>query len=68
MGSISEVPMFFKELKLKMRAAKRVGAFTRAREQGMSPQQARAYSDNLYPPTAEDLEYEQKLRFSASSK
>jgi hypothetical protein len=56
--------MFFKELKLKMRAAKRLGAFVRASKQGMSSKHARAYSDNLYPPTAEDLEYEKKLRFN----
>jgi hypothetical protein len=54
--------MFLKELKLKMRAAKRIGAFARAQKQGMSIEQARAYSDNLYPPTADDLAYEEKLR------
>ena len=46
-----------------MRAAKRLGAYRRAFEQGMSGEQARAYLDYLYPPTAEDLEYEEKLRF-----
>ncbi len=47
-----------KELRLKLRAAKRIGAFSRACKQGMSVEQARAYSDQLYPPTAEDIEYE----------
>ncbi|MBI5429677.1 MAG: hypothetical protein HY938_04370 [Nitrosomonadales bacterium] len=51
-----------KELKLKFREAKRIGAFSRARKQGMSVEQARAYSDHLYPPTAEDIEYENQLR------
>jgi hypothetical protein len=55
--------MFFKDLRLRMRAAKRLGAYRRAFEQGMSGEQARAYLDYLYPPTAEDLEYEEKLRF-----
>jgi hypothetical protein len=60
--SIEAVRLFFKEFRLKMRAAKRLGAFARAIEQGMSSEQARVYSDNLYPPTAEDLEYETQLR------
>lgn len=51
-----------KELRLRIRAAKRIGAFSRACEQGMSVEQARAYSDQLYPPTAEDIEHESQLR------
>jgi hypothetical protein len=51
-----------KELKLKFRVFKRIGAFSRAREQGMSVEEARAYSDSLYPPTAEDIEYEERLQ------
>ena len=47
---------------LKLRAARRLGAFTRARERGMSIEEARNYSDNLYPPTPDDIAYEQKLR------
>lgn len=51
-----------KELRLRFRATKRIGAFSHACKQGMSVEQARAYSDNLYPPTAEDIEYESQLR------
>lgn len=39
---------------------KRVGAFSRAREQGMSVEEARAYADQQYPPTAEDIAYEER--------
>jgi hypothetical protein len=49
---------------LKLRAARRLGAFNRARERGMSIEEARNYSDNLYPPTPDDIAYEQKLRQS----
>lgn len=52
----------FKELRLKFRASKRLGAFSRACKQGMSIEEARAYSDQLYPPTAEDIAYEDGLR------
>jgi len=52
----------YREIILKLRAAKRVGAFGRGRKLGMSIEQARAYSNQLYPPTAEDLAYEAKLR------
>jgi hypothetical protein len=42
--------------------ARRVGAFKRAREHGMSIDQARAYSDQLYPPTDAERAYEEELR------
>ena len=51
-----------KEMRLKWRAAKRIGAFKIAREKGMSIEDARAYSDRRYPPTVEDIEYENQLR------
>jgi len=53
-----------KELGLKFRAAKRLGAFSRACKQGMSIEEARIYSDQLDPPTAEDFVYEDGLRQS----
>jgi hypothetical protein len=52
----------FKQATLSLRAAKRLGAFKRALRQGMSIDQARNYSDDLYPPTPDDIAYEQKLR------
>ena len=51
-----------KELRLKLRAVKRIGVFSRACKQAMSVEQARAYSDQLYLQTAEDIEYENQLR------
>ncbi len=53
---------FFGDFKLKMKMAKRVGAFSRARKQGMTVEEARAYADKLYPPTAEDIAYEERKR------
>jgi len=47
---------------LTLRISRRVGAFARAKKLGMSDQDARAYSDNLYPPTAEESAYEDELR------
>ena len=52
----------FGNFRLQLRAAQRLGAFSRASKQGMSPDEARAYSDKLYPPTTEDLAYETLLR------
>jgi hypothetical protein len=52
----------FGDAKLKLRMSKRVGAFVRARKQGMSAEEARAYSDNLYLPTEEDIAYEERVR------
>ena len=49
---------FFRNIYLKMRLAKRVGAFARASKSGMTPDEARDYADRRYPPTAEDLAYE----------
>ena len=49
-------------LRLRSRASQRLAAFSRATKQGMPPADARAYSDKLYPPTAEDLAYEASLR------
>jgi hypothetical protein len=52
----------FKKIWLKLRMSRRVGAFMRAREQGMSIEDARAYSDGLYPPTPDEAAYEESLR------
>lgn len=49
---------FFDNIRLKVRLAKRVGAFARARAQGMSDTAARRYADERYPQTAEDVAYE----------
>jgi hypothetical protein len=53
---------FFNDLRLKNRMAKRLGAFLRGRDQGMTAEEAHAYSRQVYPPTAEDLEYEARVR------
>ena len=53
---------------MRMRQAKRVGAFVRARKQGMSEAQARAYSDALYPPTPADIAFEAKCRLELEMK
>lgn len=53
---------FFNELRLRHRMAKRLGAFHRARKQGMTVEEAHAYAHQVYPPTAEDLEYEARER------
>lgn len=52
-----------KNIWLSMRFARRVGAFKRARRRGMSKEQAYAYSDRLYPSTADDLAYQEERRF-----
>jgi hypothetical protein len=49
-----------RRLWLIFRQARRVGAFARARRAGLSERDARIYSDNLYPPTRADLEYERR--------
>lgn len=49
-------------LRLRLRAAQRLGAFSDATKQGMSTADARAYSDKVCPPTAEDLAFEALLR------
>jgi hypothetical protein len=51
---------FFDNLRLKARHAKRVGAFARAKQQGMSAMKARRYVDELYPQTPEDVAYERE--------
>ena len=51
-----------KKIWLNLRMARRLGAFKRARENGMSIEEARAYSDALYPPTAAEAAYEEFLR------
>jgi hypothetical protein len=51
-----------KKLWLTLRMSRRIGAFKRAMRAGMSVEQARAYSDNLYPPTREEAAYEESLR------
>lgn len=50
-----------KQLRMRVRAAKRLGAFSRASKQGMSVEEARLFSDSLYPPTVEDIQYENQL-------
>jgi hypothetical protein len=52
----------FSDVKHEMRAAKRLGAFKRAKGQGMTVEAARNYSDQIYPPTPGDLAYEKRLR------
>jgi hypothetical protein len=52
----------FRETRLSLRAMQRLGAFKRARKQGMTIDQARNYSDGLHPPTPDDIAYEEKLR------
>jgi hypothetical protein len=52
----------FKKVWLFLRTSRRVGAFQRAREKGISIEQARAYSDRLYPPTPHEVAHEERLR------
>jgi len=54
----------FRDARLTLRASKRLGAFKRARGQGMSVADARTYSDRMYPPTAEDLAFEKRTSAS----
>lgn len=49
---------FLDNLRLKARHAKRVGAFAKAKQLGMSETEARRYADELYPQTPEDVAYE----------
>jgi hypothetical protein len=56
----------FRDLRRFLRMSKRVGAYRRACESGLSCEQARAYSDQLYPPTADDLAYEASHRDGAA--
>lgn len=51
-----------REIRLIARAAKRVGAFKRARANGLSGELARAYSDAVYPPAPADLAFEEGMR------
>ena len=51
-----------RNLKLKARFAKRLGAYARARQQGMGDEQARQYVDQTYLPTPDDLKYEREQR------
>jgi hypothetical protein len=53
---------FLKRAWLNLRMARRLGAYKRARENGMSIAEARAYSDRLYPPTPDEAAYEESLR------
>ena len=53
---------FFNDLKLKNRMAKRIGAFLRGRDRGMTADEAHAYANETYPPTPEDIEYEKRMR------
>ena len=47
----------FTKIRLYSRAAKHLGAFARARQQGMSQAEAQAFADKTYPPTAEDAAF-----------
>ena len=58
----------FKKIKLYLRASKRLGAFAQAKKKGYTTAEARTLSDNLYPPTKEDLEYEKKLNEKENQK
>ena len=51
----------FRDARLTHRAIKRLGAFKRARGQGMSVADAGSYSDRMCPPTAEDLAFEKRM-------
>ncbi len=50
--------MVFKNIILFFRLSRRFGAYTRFVKQGFSSDEARRMSDQLYPPTKEDLKYE----------
>jgi hypothetical protein len=52
----------FKRLRLKARYTQRLGAYVRARQQGMTDEQARLQVDQVYPPTPDDLRYEEERR------
>ena len=39
-----------------------LGAFVRARKEGMPIEDARAFADETYPPTTDDLLYRMELR------
>ena len=47
---------------LRLMLARRLRAFKQALGKGMSIEQARAWSHNLYPPTPEQAAYEESLR------
>jgi hypothetical protein len=51
-----------RRLWLFLRVSRRIGAFEQALKNGMSIEQARAYSDNRYPPTPDEAAYEENLR------
>ena len=53
---------FFRNLRLKLRLARRVSAFKRGVDNGLSVDEARQYADLQYPPTQEDLWYEEEQR------
>ncbi len=52
----------FHDLRVRWKMMQRLGAYKRGRERGLADEQARAYSDEVYPPTADDLAYETSLR------
>jgi hypothetical protein len=52
----------FKRLHLWVRMTTRFGAYKHARGHGSSDEQALAYMDYHFPPTADDLSYVQELR------
>lgn len=59
---------FFHNLKLKNRFATRLGIAIRARNEGMTVEEAWRYADELRPPNQEQIEYEAQLRLEAQAK
>ena len=53
---------FIKNIRLHWRAGKRFRMFQKGLNSGMSVDEARTHSDNFFPPTDEDLEFEKKLK------
>jgi len=51
-----------KKFILFLRMSRRFGAYTRFVKQGYNSDMARYMSDNLYPPTKEDLKYERSRK------
>lgn len=52
----------FKKIKYKMAMFKRIGTFSQAMRNGMSEEEAAKYMNELYPPSKEQLEYEQIIK------
>ena len=52
----------FKRIYLTCRMAKRIGLYKHGLKHGMSGVAARDYSDRMFPPTADDLAFEEAGR------